>query len=297
MARSTSGTSRMVVPVSSSRPNIKPMNNSGAAIQAVNPSANGPPMAKPTNPAARRRNSGSPGEPDHRWRKPRTDSVIMLAPRISRGRASGLGCVRISTTATTPRTAGSARTAEPMNVRSTASTHAPTGRAASNHELAAITTARPSSTSAIPSRRCPGSMSRARPIDRATPPVPRAAISQVARMARPQVSPAATNTDRLRRLAGLLALRRGAAGRALRAPLAREVAFDLLVRLPERATVLLGMMPRVVANTSSAPPATLVTMICQTSIRAARPGSRECVQGGVAGAVPPGLIMRCFDHC
>ncbi|BBZ48557.1 hypothetical protein MHEI_02740 [Mycobacterium heidelbergense] len=97
-------------------------------------------------------------------------------------------------------------------------------------------------------------MSRARPIDRAAPPVPRAAIIQVARMARPQVSPAATSSDRLRRLAGLLALLPGA---ACRAPRGR--AFDLLVRDPGRATVLLAMTARVVAKASSLPPATLVT--------------------------------------
>ncbi|WP_197696027.1 DNA translocase FtsK [Mycobacterium sp. E1715] len=49
-------------------------------------------------------------------------------------------------------------------------------------------------------------MSRARPIDRAAPPVLRAAISQVARRARPPVSPAATSSDWLRRFAGLLGL-------------------------------------------------------------------------------------------
>ncbi|WP_437436163.1 hypothetical protein [Mycobacterium avium] len=59
-----------------------------------------------------------------------------------------------------------------MNVRSAVSTQAPTGPAAWNHELAATTTEKPSSSSAMPSRRCPGSMSRARPIDRAAPPVP-----------------------------------------------------------------------------------------------------------------------------
>jgi hypothetical protein len=125
----------------------------------------------------------------------------------------------------------------------------------------------PSRTSAIPSRRCPGSMSWARPIDRAALPVPLAAIIQVARTARPQVSPAVTSRDRLRRLAGLpgrLAawggLLLGAVDRPLRdAP--REVAFDLLVRAPERAAVLLAMPARLVANTPSAPSATLVTSV------------------------------------
>ncbi|BBY68020.1 hypothetical protein MINTM008_38090 [Mycobacterium intracellulare] len=102
-------------------------------------------------------------------------------------------------------------------------------------------------------------MSRARPIDRAAPPVPRAAINQVARRARPQVSPIPTSGERFRRRAGLLGFLRGAAGRAPRDPPAREGAFDLLVRLAERAAVLLGMTARVVATASSTPPATLVT--------------------------------------
>ena len=102
-------------------------------------------------------------------------------------------------------TSGSSTTAEPMNIRTPASTQAPTGRAASNHELAATMTATPSSTSAIPSRRCPGSMWRACPIDRAARPVPLAAIIQAPRAVRPQVRPASTSSDRLRRLAGLFA--------------------------------------------------------------------------------------------
>ncbi|MGO9524462.1 hypothetical protein [Mycobacterium sp.] len=81
-------------------------------------------------------------------------------------------------------------------------------------------------------------------------------------MARPQVSPAATSTDRLRRLAGLLARLRGAAGRA-RPDRLREVAFDLLIRAPERATVLLAMVTRLVASTSHSPSATRVTTACQ----------------------------------
>ncbi len=195
MLRRASGTSRMVMPVSSSSPNNAPMNSSGAAIHGVSPSESGPPMAKPMKPAARRRISGSSGDPDHRWRSPRKDRAIRLDPRISRGRASGLGSVRISTIAAAAASSGSSTTAEPMKVRNPASTHAPTGRAAPNHELAATMTARPSSTSAMPSRRWPGSMLRAWPIDRAAVPVPRAAIIQVARAARPPAIPASTRSD------------------------------------------------------------------------------------------------------
>jgi hypothetical protein len=43
------------------------------------------------------------------------------------------------------------------------------------------------------------------------------------------------------------------------------VAFDLLVRVPERVAVLLGMRARVVANASSTPPATLVTVARRTT--------------------------------
>ena len=48
---------------------------------------------------------------------------------------------------------GTRTTAEPMTVRTTVSIQPPTGRAASNHELAASTTAMPSKPRAMPSRR------------------------------------------------------------------------------------------------------------------------------------------------
>ena len=236
-----SGSSRIVVPVNRSRPNNAPMNNSGAQIHLVNPSESGPPMAKPMNPAACARPAGVSGEPAHRCHRPSAGSAIIAAPSTSRGRASGFGSVRINSTATAAVTTGSATTAEPMKMRTTESTHAPTGRAASNQELAAMTTARPSSARAIPSRRWPGSISRARPTDRAVLPVPLASISHVARTARPHASPALVTSEWLRRLAG----RRGALA-GLRAGLRRgcadrEEPFDLLVRAPERATVLLAM--------------------------------------------------------
>ena len=163
IARTVSGTSRIVVPVTSSRPNSTPMNSSGAAIHWVSPSDSGPPMAKPMKPAACWRPGGVSGEPDHRCHRPSAGSVIIAAPRISRGRASGSGSVRIRTTAIAMSASGNSRTADPISTRRKSSIHPPTGRAASNHELATTTTAMPSSASAIPSRRWPGSMSRARP--------------------------------------------------------------------------------------------------------------------------------------
>ncbi|ETZ68226.1 hypothetical protein L841_2349 [Mycobacterium sp. MAC_080597_8934] len=72
-----------------------------------------------------------------------------------------------------------------------------------------------------------------------------------------------------------------AAGRAPRDPLDREVAFDLLVRLPERAAVLLGMTARVVATASSTPPATLVTT---RLVRQLRAGPRIRVSRVTSGA-------------
>lgn len=202
-------------------------------------------MAKPMKPAACRRAPGPCGEPAHRCHRPSTDSPTNAAPRISRGRASGLGSVRISVTAAAVRTTGSTAAAEPTNIRSTASTHAPTGRAASNHELAAMTTATPSSISAIPSRRWPGSMSRARPTERAAAPAVLATSSHVLRTASAQLSPMVTGSDRVRRFLRRL---RDALARGDR-ELPREAACDLPVRVPDRATVLLAMVASLISKT------------------------------------------------
>ncbi|HXO56088.1 MAG TPA: hypothetical protein VN866_06010, partial [Mycobacterium sp.] len=78
----------------------------------------------------------------------------------------------------------------------------------------------------------------ARPTDRAVLPVPLASISHVARTARPHASPALVTSEWLRRLARRrTGLRRGCAERER----PREAPFDLLVRAPEGATVLLAM--------------------------------------------------------
>ena len=164
----------------------------------------------------------------------------MAAPRISRGRVSGSGSVRMSTTAITASASGNNATEEPMSTRRNVSIHAPTGRAASNQELAAITTAMPSSARAMPSRRWPGSRSRALPTERAVDPAPLATISQPARTPRPTVAPADEIGEGFRRGAGFRFL-------VVRVP-ARALDFDLLERLPERAAVLLGMPVRLVAT-------------------------------------------------
>jgi len=61
-----------------------------------------------------------------------------------------------------------------------------------------MTTAMPSSASAMPSRRWPGSSSRARPTERAVDPAPLASTSQPARKPRPTVAPADETADELR---------------------------------------------------------------------------------------------------
>src|SRR5690606_1094413 len=95
-------------------------------------------------------------------------------------------------------------------VRSAESTQAPTGRAASSQEAAAITTAMAISPSARPSRRWPGSRSRARPTDLAADPAPRASTIHVARSARPPAAAASPMPDGEFPAEGL---RRGGAGR------------------------------------------------------------------------------------
>ena len=180
-----------------------------------------------------------------------------------------------------------------MNVRSTVSTHAPTGRAASNHELAATTTARPSSTSAIPSRRCPG-LDVAGPPDR-----PRRAAGALGRhhpgrahgpaAGRARQRPATTGCAAWRAWlaawrAGPVARRAGGL-RGSRTSADPEVAFDLLVRVPERAAVLLAMTASLVATTSSAPPATLVTQL------SGEPSDR--LDGGTVSRVTTGEKQQC----
>ena len=260
MRCSVAGTSRMVVPVSSSTPNSAATISSGVAIHALNPSASGPPMANPMNPPACWRAAGSVGAPDHRCQSPSTGRQISVVPSTSRGRVSGCGSVRIRTTATAAMSSGSRTTAPPTSVRSTESIQAPTGRAASNQDAAAITTASASKPSASPSRRWPGSMSRARPTERAVDPAPRATTSQVARAARPPAAAAVANGDGPFLTGGL---RRGGAGllgwevRDVRA--ARAGGCDLVVRAPERAAVLFAMRARLIAVVPLAPSDTGVT--------------------------------------
>ncbi len=122
-------------------------------------------------------------------------------------------------------------------------------------------------------------------------------------MARPQASPVDTSSDRWCRREGLptpltgLDLFLGTADRALRdAP--REVAFDLLVRVPERATVLLDITASLVAITPSTPSATLVTAICSprcqgllSRVTSDRAASRRPTRGVPGGPSMPVVVV------
>ena len=238
IARSVDGTSRTVVPDSRSTPNSTPMNSSGAAIHAVTPSDSGPPMAKPMKPAACWRPAGVCGEPAHRCHRPSAGSAIIAEPSTSRGRASGSGSVLINATATSTATIGSSTTAEPISVRNRVSTHCPTGRAALNQLLASdqhgdAEQRQRNPVAAMARLDITGAAHRARgAVRRLWPPSATRHCTP-----RPTASAPAVSGARildLRRLAGFL---RGAG----REPL-RELAFDLVVRFPERAAVLLGMV-------------------------------------------------------
>src|SRR5689334_5030068 len=133
-----------------------------------------------------------------------------------------------------------------------------------------MTTAMPSSASAMPSRRWPGSSSRARPTERAVDPAPLASTSQPARKPRPTVAPADETADELRRTG----LRRAAEGRA-----GRDPPFDLLERAPDRAAVLLGMTPSLVASVPYSPSATRVTERSQLHPSQALPCRNDDIPG------------------
>ena len=256
IVRRVEGTSRIVVPVTSSKPNSTPRNSSGAAIHAVSPSDSGPPIAKPKKPAACWRATGSCGDPDHRCHRPSAGSTIIAAPRISRGRDSGCGSVRISTTPNAPSAMGTSTTAAPISTRRNVSIHSPTGRPRRTTSWRRRRRPGP----AVPARRRRGGVrvrvrGPCQPSGRSTGPL--ATISQPARTPRPTACP------RPRRAEGMpagLAPRAPAAGDA-RPP--RELVFDLLERAPDRAAVLLAMYASLVAYAPESPSATRVTEWCQ----------------------------------
>ena len=252
----------MVVPVTSRTPNSAPMNSRGAAIHAVSPSDSGPPIAKPVKPAALRRAMGSTGEPAHRCQRPRAGSAIMVAPRISRGRDSGWGSVRIRRTAPPMSSSGTRITAEPITRAhgdvdpSADRPRRVEPRAGGDDDgdteqcqrdaVAAMTGFEVTRTADRPCRGS-GALGQHQPTGTCT------AADGGTSGTRPRC--AALRAGALR--AG--ALRRGDAGRFGALPL-REAAPDLVFCVPDRLTVLLAMRVSLVAVIPFAPSATQVTV-------------------------------------
>ena len=202
------------------------MNSSGTAIQALSLSA----MVRPAHDrrtfAGMLATCGVSGEPDHRCHNPGAGSVIMAA----RG-STGPARVAYPHQGDGDGHQGdrqAARPAPPITVRSISSIQAPTGRPRRTSELAATTTATPSSARAIPSRRWPIDVG-ARPTDRAVPRTPRGDHQPGCRAARPA-------RHRRGHQGRIVGWRAGAASSwsALRAG-CREPARDLLVLLRRNA--------------------------------------------------------------
>ena len=82
--------------------------------------------------------------------------------------------MRISDTAIPTATSGISAAAAPSTQRNAVSIQPPTGPPAETHTATATTTPSASNASAMPSRRCPASMSRARLTVRVVAPIPRA---------------------------------------------------------------------------------------------------------------------------
>ena len=246
----------MVVPVTSSRPNSTPMNSSGVAIQAVSPSESGPPMAKPMKPAACWRPAGSCGEPDHRCHSPSAGSAIIAAPRISRGRASGSGSVRIRTTAI-------AASEERQQHDGRADDHAQDGVDPAADRPGGVEPGTGGDDDGDAQQRQRDAVAPVAGLDVA------GAARPSGRSIRRPWRPSASRRGRPgRRRSPAAAMRDGAApfgrlpARARAAPARvpdREPAFDLLERAPERAAVLLAMGASLVATAPYSPSATLVT--------------------------------------
>ncbi len=148
--------------------------SSGIDNHAVSPVVSGPPAANPAYPAAAARPAASAGIPAATCQIPRTAPAMRIEPMTRRGRASGRGSERISATEAPTRITGSSTAPVPMTYRTPASTHSPTGPPASIHDAAATTRAAAMSASAMPSRRCPASISLARLAARVVAPTPRA---------------------------------------------------------------------------------------------------------------------------
>ena len=177
--RTRRGTSRTGVPVSTSSPNAATSTRTGIESQTVTPAVRGSATQAPITPPPACRPASSPGAPTERCQTPSTPRPSSRAPTTVRGRVSGSGSVRMSTTAIPSRITGSPRATDPSTVRNATWIPVPTGPPAPSHRPAAVISARTTSPRAIPSRRWAASISRPRPMVRATEPRPRAASVQV----------------------------------------------------------------------------------------------------------------------
>src|SRR6478609_8338430 len=122
-------------------------------------------------------------------RMPARDRVTAMPPTIRRGRCSGSGSLRISTTATTTRAIGKIAARAPIQTRTASSATPPTGPAARSQVPIAQTTASAINPKAMPSRRWAASMSLVaaapRPMALTALPSQRAASNQSPRRPRP----------------------------------------------------------------------------------------------------------------
>src|SRR5690606_9604424 len=120
-----------------------------------------------------------------RCSRPSTDRLLSIVPITRRGRVSGLASERMSATATTSNTSGTATEPAPNTLRIPMVTTSPTGPALSHSTPTAVISARAISPSARPSLRCSGSRSRVLPTALASPPTPLAARFHPPRTAEP----------------------------------------------------------------------------------------------------------------
>ena len=148
----------------------------------------------------------------------------------------------------------------PPNRRASAGRCRSTVRRAGPHRTRssrAITTAMPSRARAMPSRRWPGSRSRALPTERAVDPAP-LGQHQPACPGTP-ADGLARRRDRATGCGAAAGFRRGAATGPV-----RELAFDLLERVPERRRSYLACGSSLVACAPYSPSATRVTDVSQS---------------------------------
>ncbi len=189
------GTSTSGIPEISSPPNAPSSTSRMIAGIAVTPMNSGCPINQPRVPPALIRRptvSAASAASPLTWitcRIPASDRVTAMPPTIRRGRCSGSGSLRISTTATTTRAIGKIAARAPIHTRTASSAMPPTGPAACSQVPIAQTTASAINPNAMPSRRWAASMSLVaaapRPMALTALPSQRAASNHSRRRPRP----------------------------------------------------------------------------------------------------------------